>query len=343
MDCRYHNFGIWNITEILHRRFKYKLSQVAIVFGTVSLLEHLHAATHVLQTLAHSILAESLLLRLLPCLISDEWWLLSAVNTLHKITHLHQIAKPQSFQRLYQFGFYTATVKQRKHNNRFLVGLRQYARSSIATLHYVVGNGQKHVFGDMTCYSYLTIIITHRQNRGCLKSIPYRLDKIVCCSNNEAWAAIVLRHLNETSTRFLAQLIHILRVWATKLIDILVVIANSNDSHILIGRHKSRNQSIVVTAHILCFVNYKHRLADVVLLHLTIVYHLGSLCHYTTHIVKIAYTPEQVEAIRMECLYLYKVGSIANKLHQSLLELSSSSTRECKHKQLLMLHIFKQQ
>ena len=80
-----------------------------------------------------------------------------------------------------------------------------------------------------------------------------------------------------------------------------------------------------------------------ILLHFTIVYHLGSLCHYTTHIVKIAYTPEQVEAIRMECLYLNKVGSIANKLHQSLLELSSSGTRECEHKQLLMLDILKQQ
>ena len=80
-----------------------------------------------------------------------------------------------------------------------------------------------------------------------------------------------------------------------------------------------------------------------ILLHFTIVYHLGSLCHYTTHIVKIAYTSEQIEAIRMECLYFYKVSGIANELHQPLLELCGCGTRECEHKQLLMLDILKQQ
>ncbi len=59
--------------------------------------------------------------------------------------------------------------------------------------------------------------------------------------------------------------------------------------------------------------------------------HFGGLLNHISCLIQIANPAQQVEAVGMEGLDFYEMGSIADELHQSLLELGSGCTRESEH------------
>ena len=109
-------------------------------------------------------------------------------------------------------------------------------------------------------------------------------------------------------------------VGAAELVDILVIVAHGNHSHVFIAPHQRQQQTRFVVPHILGFVNHQHAFGYLRFFHLAILYHGGGLQHYATGIVQVARTPQQVEAEGMECLDVDIVGGVAYKLHEPFLE-----------------------
>ena len=153
-------------------------------------------------------------------------------------------------------------------------------------------------------------------------------------------AAIILRHLNESAILGLGQFVEILRIGTSELVDVLVVIAHGYHPHFFVGMYEGSNQGIIILAHILRFVDYEHSLADAIRLHFSCIDHFCRLSYHVSRLVQIAHSAQQVEAIRMESLDLYKVGGVADELHQALFKFGGCCTREGEHQELLMLYIF---
>ena len=154
---------------------------------------------------------------------------------------------------------------------------------------------------------------------------------------------VVLGHLDELAFCIFQQLGHIAGVGATKLEDVLVVIAYGNHAHLLVGCHEGSHQGIFLLTHVLSLVNHQNCLGYAVWFHLSISNHLCCTRHNVLGIIEISYPAKQVEAIGMECLDFHKVGSIANESHKSLLEFYRRRSREGEHQQLFVLHILKQE
>ena len=77
--------------------------------------------------------------------------------------------------------------------------------------------------------SYLSIFLTHGDDRGRFDSLADVTGEVVGSIHNMAKAAVILGHLNETAVLCLGQLIEILRVGTPKLIDVLVIIMADAD------------------------------------------------------------------------------------------------------------------
>ena len=143
----------------------------------------------------------------------------------------------------------------------------------------------------------------------------YALDKRICHIYYVTSATIILSHFNERTARFIEQMSHKARVRATKFIDVLIIIAHGNHSHVLICCHESMHQLVFFLAHILCFVNDEDCLADAVRLHFSVIDHLSRTSHDVFRFIQITNLAEQVEGIGVESLYLHEVCGIADKLH----------------------------
>lgn len=190
-------------------------------------------------------------------------------------------------------------------------------------------------------YSYPPLILLHGYNRSLLHTTIDIADKPVGNIDYLARTAVILGHFDHTPTRQHRQLTHILRISPSELKDILVIITDSNDSHILEVFDKSLDQGKIVGAHILRLINDQDRLAYLGWLHITTRYHLCSSSHHIIGLIQIAYSSEQVKTIRVEGLNFNKMGGVAYEGQQALLEFGSSSTRESEHKKLFVLDIFK--
>ena len=190
--------------------------------------------------------------------------------------------------------------------------------------------------------TYPSVILLHGFYRGLFHTVTDFANQAIGCTYNLAGTTIVLSHLYHTATGQHRQLLHIPRIGPSKLKNILIIITDSNNPHIFEIGHKSLDQCKIIRAHILRLINDQDCLAYLGWLHVTTRYHLCCSSYHIIGLIQIAYSPEQVKTIRMKSLDFDKMSGITNELHQALLELGSCRTGECKHKQLLMLDVFKQ-
>lgn len=191
--------------------------------------------------------------------------------------------------------------------------------------------------------SYLSIFLTHGDDRGRFDSLTDVVGEAVGSIHDVAKAAVILRHLDETAVFCLGQFIEILRVGAPKLIDVLVIIAYGYHPHLFVGFHQSRDKGIIILAHVLRLIDNEHSLADAIGFNFSIADHFGGLLNHISSLIQIANPAQQVEAVGMEGLDFYEMGGIADELQQSLLEFGSGCTRESEHQELFVLYIFQQQ
>ena len=138
--------------------------------------------------------------------------------------------------------------------------------------------------------------------------------------------AVVFCHLYESAALHPSKFFHIMRIRTAEFVYVLVIVANGDDSHLLVGPHQCIYQGEVVVTHVLCFVDYEHSLAYPVRLNFARPYHIGSFLHHIGSVIKVPDSAEQVEAVRMESLYFNEVCSVAYQLHQSLFEFRSCSS-----------------
>ena len=178
---------------------------------------------------------------------------------------------------------------------------------------------------------YQTIFVAHRDDRGRLHSPANALNKGIGEIHHVMRAAIVLSHLDETAVGFFRQLIEILRVRTTELVNVLVVIAYGNHTHVLIVGHQRLNQCKFLGTHVLCLVDDQHRFPDFVGFHFALINHFGSPCYHILRVLKIANTAHQVKTVGVEGLDFHIMGRLTNQANQTLFELCCSGARESQH------------
>ena len=136
---------------------------------------------------------------------------------------------------------------------------------------------------------------------------------------------------------------HVVGAGSAKLIDVLVVIAHSNHTYIVIDSHQRPDKRILLFVHVLRLINDQHRLADPVHLHFTADNHLGGLRHHVLHLLQTAVAPYEVEAIGMEGLDVHIIDGITYQFYQAAFKFCGCRPGKSEHQELLMLHILKQQ
>ena len=265
-----------------------------------------------------------------------------ALNVFKEKAYFCHVPETETVHTLDKFASQSMLAKKCHKNYSLLISVGQHThRSAIALPQQVGHNALKHNVRGMMRNDDRTFVLAHRQNRSLLHTIVYAFDESICKRHYMLRAAIVLGHLYKCAFIVSKQLAHIVGIGTAKLIDILVVISYSYHTHLLIYRHEHTHQCKFLRTHILRLINDKNRLADAVWFHFALANHPCSASHHIFCILQVAYSTEQVERIRMEGLYFYEVGSVAYKSHKALLELGCCCTREGKHEQLLVLHVFK--
>lgn len=155
-------------------------------------------------------------------------------------------------------------------------------------------------------------------------------------------AAEILGHLVEFGARLGDKLSHKAGVGPTELVDVLVIVSDSDEAHVVVMPHESTNEIKFVGVHILGFVDEEDGFADAVGFDLSCLDHLSSLADDMISSVEVADTSEEVEAVGMKSFDFDEVSGVADEIEESLLELGSCCTGEGEHEELLVFHFFKE-
>ena len=81
------------------------------------------------------------------------------------------------------------------------------------------------------------IFVTDGSDWRCFHSPRHSFHKIIGKGHEVHITTIVLRHLYQSTPLDVCQALHVCRIRASELVDILVVITNCNHTHVLVLRH----------------------------------------------------------------------------------------------------------
>ena len=267
----------------------------------------------------------------------------AGADMLEEHAHFGHVPEPEALHALYQLALQPVSAQESHEDDGLFVGLRQHAGCALAAVRqHVLHKRPEHRARGMPADAYEAFTAVHRYDGLILEPSAYAADECVGEVYHMARAAVVLGHFDEASVRFLQQAAHVARVGAAELEDVLVVVSDGYDAHLLVGGHQGMHQGILLVAHVLRFVYDKYGFGYAVRLHLSAVNHTGGAFHHILDVIEVADAAQQVEAVGVECLDFDEVGGVAYESHQALLELYGRRARECEHQQLLVLDVLEQ-